>query len=170
MAAVSAATVRFPDGPPLAHTGAFGEPTCLECHRGDSLNTEGGRLTLVNLPERYQPGVSYDLGVLLRRADMQSGGFELALRFPDGTQAGRLEATVPALVRVRQDTLHGVWYAHHLRPGTAVAGDSARWTVRWTAPDSHQDVVISAAAVSANDDNSNLGDYVYATQGRIGAR
>ena len=34
--------LAFSSGPPLAHTGAFGESTCIVCHSGNSLNSPGG--------------------------------------------------------------------------------------------------------------------------------
>ena len=159
----------FPDGPPLAHTGGFGEPTCLECHRGDPLNSPGGELRLIDVPDRYVPGHSYDIGILLRRSDLMRAGFEAALRHEGGTQAGGLAAGegLEAKIRVRRDTTRGILYAHHIRAGTDVQGDSARWTVRWTAPDSGGDVLIHVASVAANDDNSPLGDYVYSVTARI---
>jgi len=41
------AQAGFPDGPPPAHTGGFGEPTCRACHFDGDLNAEGGGLTRV---------------------------------------------------------------------------------------------------------------------------
>jgi len=167
-----AATVfaPHPDGPPLARTGGFGEPTCQQCHEGDALNVPGGTLRLEGLPGRYQPGREYQFTVVLRRAGMQRAGFEAALRLPDGSQAGTLVAADTGRTRVQRDSSRGVQYAHHLRPGTAVAGDSARWTLRWTAPTSREGVQIHVAALAANDDNSPLGDFVYAAAAVLRAR
>src|SRR5690606_8758969 len=55
---VAAAGVRlpYPDRPPPAHTGGFGEPTCQQCHFDAPLNDPGGALYVEGLPERYTPG------------------------------------------------------------------------------------------------------------------
>ena len=148
----SIAAVRLSEGPPLAHTGGFGEPTCMECHAGSPLNQPGGELSLSGAPERFVP----------RRPGTRRAGFELAIRHPNGEQAGTLEAAEPARTRVQRDSVRGVWYAHHIREGTDVTGDTTRWLVRWTAPMGHEDAVVSVASVSANDDNSPLDDAVYA--------
>lgn len=158
----AAFALHFPDGPPLAHTGGFGEPTCLECHRGDPLNVPGGELALEGLPEHYLPGRTYDIAVVLRRNGMRVAGFEAAIRFSSGEQAGLLAAGQPAGLRVDRDSTHGVLYAHHTREGTMVAGDSARWLMRWTAPRGREDALVNVTALAGNDDNSNLGDYVHA--------
>jgi hypothetical protein len=42
-----------------------------------------------------------------------------------------------------------------------VAADTARWTVVWTAPATGGAVTFNAAANAANEDDSQLGDYIY---------
>ena len=159
------------DGPPPAHTGGFGEPTCRQCHFDSQLNAPGGELVLRGLPDRYVAGQSYELTLLLRRAGMLRGGFQLAARFADGravgTQAGSLEP-MDSLVAVVRDTT-AVQYLEHTRAGTALTpgSDSARWTFRWAAPASASGAVIfHVAANAANDDDSPLGDYIYTTSAR----
>ena len=49
------------DGPPIAHTGGFGEPTCRVCHQGQPLNAAGGTLRVEGLPGRYEAGRTYEL-------------------------------------------------------------------------------------------------------------
>ncbi|HEY3279815.1 MAG TPA: choice-of-anchor V domain-containing protein [Gemmatimonadales bacterium] len=158
----------YKDGPPPAHTGGFGEPTCRQCHADAELNDSGGSLLLGGLPGAYEPGRSYDVTVTLRRAGMLRAGFQLAARYAagdrTGTQAGML---VPAdrRTKVLRDTLSGVLYAEHSLVGTTVTagGDSARWVLRWTAPGtSHGPVVLHVAANAANDDDSPFGDFIYA--------
>ena len=150
------------DGPPLAHTGGFGEPTCLACHAGSPLNQPGGELVLAGPPEHFIPGQSYPLEVVLRRAGTRRAGFEVSIRHANGEQAGTLESAEPGRIRVQRDSVRGVWYAHHTREGSNVTGDTVRWHLRWTAPMAHEDVVVNGVSVSANDDNSPLDDAVYA--------
>jgi hypothetical protein len=161
----------LPDRPPLAHTGGFGEPTCLECHFDDPINDKGGVFTLAGVPDRYEPGKSYPITVRLGRKEIARGGFELSTRIAEGPsaghQAGRLEATdnrVNLADSTRAD-VGAVQYARHNRAGSDVGKtDTLEWVVKWTAPASAAGAVIfHAAGNAANDDNSPLGDYIYTT-------
>jgi hypothetical protein len=152
-----------PDFPPLAHTGGFGEPTCRECHQGEALNAPGATLRIEGVPQPWRPGRAYRITVTLRRDSLARAGFELAARFlQDGRSAGILIPYDSLLTAVDRDSSSGVSYAHHTRRGTAIERAIARWTVLWTAPLSGSgDIAFNVAALSSNDDNSNLGDVVY---------
>jgi hypothetical protein len=100
---------------------------------------------------------------------MLSAGFQLAARFArgsaPGTQAGTLEP-VDGRTAIVWDTVGHVAYIEHTRTGTAVADGSAHWVFRWTAPPATAAapgaVVFHVAANAANDDDSPLGDLIYA--------
>jgi hypothetical protein len=160
------------DAPPLAHTGGFGEPTCLSCHGDGDLNEPGGTLAIEGLPARYQPGQRYALTVVITHPQLRVAGFELSARFESGPdsarQAGMLSATGDSTA-VSVDEASRVQYAHHLRPGTTPrAPGRARWTVTWTAPASASGpIVFHAAANGANDNDSPTGDYIYARPFRV---
>lgn len=153
----------FPDHPPVAHTGGFGEPTCTRCHAGAAPNDAAGSLALRGAPEAYAPGGRYRIAVVLERAEMAAGGFQLAARCADGTQAGRLAAADPARVGVAEDGRTGVSYAHQTADGTAPARPGhAEWAVEWTAPAAGCGAVrFDGAANAGNGDGSALGDHVY---------
>lgn len=161
------------DAPPLAHTGGFGEPTCLTCHMDGELNEPGGTLAIEGLPARYQPGQRYTLTVVLTHPQLRAAGFELSARFESGPdsarQAGRLSVAGDRAA-VSADPTSRVEYAHHLRPGTTPASPgSARWTVTWTAPSNGSGpVVFHAAANAANDNDSPMGDYIYSRGFSVG--
>jgi hypothetical protein len=169
--AVSGAATRAPrpEAPPLAHTGGFGEPTCRSCHAdGDPLGARDGAFAITGLPARYVPGRTYEIVLVLERPGLRRAGFELAVRFAPGQpsealQAGTLAPADTARAAVERDAVTGVDYGHHTLAGTTppVPG-SARWAIRWTAPAGREAVVVHAVAVAADDDNSNLGDEVYA--------
>ncbi len=161
---------RYADAPPPAHTGGFGEPTCHACHFDGSLNEEGGSLTIAGVPDAYEPGARYRLTVRLRRADLGAAGFELAVRFPDGTQAGTLRPT-DGRAEVSTADASGVQYAHHTPAGSKpTASDSVRWTLEWKAPTAARDsVAFHAAANAANGDASEFGDFIYTAQRRSNA-
>jgi hypothetical protein len=158
------ATMR--DQPPLAHTGGFGEPTCIACHFDGEINDPAGSLTLEGIPPRYEPGRRYRITVTVRHPELKLAGFELASRFatgPDsGKQAGTLSVTDDRAGTSRDSTTH-IQYAHHLRSGTTpFASATGRWTVEWTAPTAGSaPVTFHVAANAANDNDSPLGDYIF---------
>jgi len=162
-ALVAAAAIppgAYLDRPPPAHTGGFGEPTCLACHLPAGAPDSIGGVTLDGLPAGgYRAGTRYLLRVAVRRPGLAAAGFELAARLEDGTQAGTLRAPDPRVALTEQS---GVHFAHHTRAGTTAA-DSSQWTVEWTAPERAAGPVrIHLAADAANGDESPLGDHVYA--------
>jgi hypothetical protein len=162
-----AAVPAFRTGPPPGHTGGFGEPTCRACHSDAGLNEPGGELAITGVPAGYEPGRTYQLEVVLRRAGMLRAGFQLAARFEQGAPAG-VFAPGDARSVVIWDTVSHVSYIEHNLPGTALSGGAGRWVVRWTAPaDARGVVVFNAAGNAANDDDSPLGDFIYTTALRV---
>lgn len=162
--ALAAARPRFPVAPPPAHTGGFGEPTCESCHMGNALNDPAGAVELRGVPAAgYEPGRAYPVTVVVRRAGMGAGGFEVAARGLAGADSGRAAGTWRALDdRVAITTYGGIAYAHHTEIGAAPSPDSASWTLEWTAPRTPGRVVFHVAANAANGDGSQFEDYVYA--------
>jgi hypothetical protein len=160
------ARAGYPEAPPPAHTGGFGEATCHACHFDGELNAEGGGVTLEGIPAAYRPGERYRITVALRRGEMKRGGFQLAARFAEGPSARRQAGSLRApdeRVKVTEGTTGGVQYASQTRPGIQLteAGRIA-WTVEWTAPATAAGpVVFHVAANSANGDESQFGDFVY---------
>ena len=154
--------MAFSSGPPLAHTGAFGEPTCLECHSGNGLNAPGGSLTMSNVPRNYQPGQTYQIRVSIGKSGQQRWGFELAVRSAsDGQQAGTLALT-DALAQVT--TFSGIQYITHTSAGTFQGTAQGNWTFNWTAPSTPAgSILFTAAGNAANGNFSNSGDFIYTT-------
>jgi len=166
-----AAVPLFKAGPPPAHTGGFGEPTCRACHSDAGLNEPGGELAITGAPAGYEPGRTYRLEVVLRRGGMLRAGFQLAARFADGAAAGRPAGVVaPADGRsmVIWDTLSHVRYIEHTEIGTDLRDDAGRWLMSWTAPvDARGVVAFHAAGNAADADDSPLGDFIYTTAVRV---
>jgi hypothetical protein len=155
--------------PPEAHTGGFGEPTCMECHWGEPLNQPPGAVRIIGLPDTYEPGRRYELTVLLTAPQLQVGGFELAARFADAHQAGRFEATTAGAVVTRSQA--SIEYITHTLEGIAATRDTVRWAIIWTAPSSEtRPVVFHLAANAANDDASPLGDHIHTATVTVPAR
>jgi hypothetical protein len=158
--------LHFRDGPPARVTGGFGEDSCIACHDGNALNDPAGRLKLDGFPEHYQPGAIFELTLELSRPALAAAGFQLAIRHADdNAQAGTLE--LPAGDAARIGLLHegGLQFAQHRDAALGEpAGETARWTLRWTAPEAGGEIVLNAAAVAGNGDESQAGDHVYTLQ------
>jgi hypothetical protein len=163
--------IPYRDGPPAGFSGGFGEDHCQACHSGEKLNAGPGLLT-ISAPERYSPGETYAVTVTLTRPGMAAGGFQLTARFEaDSAQAGTLAPAKGQQDRVKVVSDRGVQYAYHLRPGTALtATDVVRWTLQWTAPAGGRTVLFHAAANAADGDDSQFGDFVYASRARSRGR
>jgi hypothetical protein len=164
-AAPDAGRGRYPDRPPFAHTGGFGEPTCHVCHFDSDVNAAGGRFTVSGAPEAYRAGETYRIVVRIARPEMLMGGFQLSARFADGSAAGRQAGTLRATdarAQVAADE-RGVQYASHTRPGLEQTSHwAAAWALEWTAPASAAGpVVIHASGNAGNGDGSQVGDFVY---------
>jgi len=161
-------TVRpfYAEGPPPAHTGGFAEATCRECHQSEPLNVPGGALTIDSLPdEGYVPGRVYRLQLILTKPGMGRAGFQLSVRADERTGQNRQAGTLAPLderTAFATKTFGPIQYLQHSRKGTALtAPDTARWWLQWRAPNSRGPVVFHVAGNAANDDNSELGDFIY---------
>lgn len=106
----------YAEHPPLGHTRGFGEPTCHACHFGGEVNGGDGTLAVDGLPESVRPRPSYRLTVTLA-AEMKRSGFMLAVRHPDGRQAGLLAPVDTARVSVGTPDSASVQYAYHTLEG-----------------------------------------------------
>ena len=167
--AVSAAFAlpRYPDSPPIGHTGGFGEPTCTVCHFESDPNDPAGKLELTGVPAEYTPGETYTLTITLTRPGLAVGGFQLAARFATGAAAGGPAGVLTAVderVGVTHNTTTGVGYAHHVAAGIVPERPgSIHWQVEWRAPEEGGAVVFHVAANAADGDQSPFGDWIYTT-------
>ena len=165
LAVIAAAPARpNRDGPPLGFSGGFGESDCTSCHFEAEVNSAAGRLVLSGVPVAYEPGETYRVQLRLTHPGVVIGGFEMTARFEGGgAQAGRLSFLPEDRDRIAVGTSYQIQYVHHLRLGTtAVAQDTARWTVLWTAPPEREGAVLMhAVGNAADDDDTQFGDYIY---------
>jgi hypothetical protein len=153
----------YPDAPPPATTGGFGEPTCVSCHFATTPDTIGS-LALRGLPDVFEPGRPYELFVELAREDMSAAGFELSARFASGPSRGRQAGSFRILGdEVAVTAQAGIDYVHQTQAGAAPANPGlARWRIEWTAPDAAPDPVrFNVAANAGNGDESPLGDRIF---------
>ena len=158
------------DRPPTRHTGGFGEPSCSACHFEQDVNSGSGRVLLQGLPERFTPGATYALTLVVTQPKLAAAGFQLTARYESGTQAGVLRPGARETRRADVTVDNTIAYVHHLYDGTLPAApDTARWTMVWEAPRDGGTVVFHVAANAANDDSSPLGDAIYTRTVRVTA-
>ncbi len=156
----------FQDQPPARVTGGFGEDSCFACHFGSEENHGDGKLILSGFPERYSPGETYELKVILEHRNAALGGFQLALRHAgDSTkQAGQIEIHPDEQSRAGLLEERGIFFVHHRLAGTQINEGQGiiDWRVLWTAPSYTLDSVVAhISAIAADGDRSQLGDHVY---------
>jgi hypothetical protein len=161
-----AAVSLFKDGPPARVTGGFGEDSCFACHFDGTENDGRGTFSVAGLPAGFVPSETYPLVLTLSRPGMAVAGFQLAVRHAgDGSAAGTL--AVPPEEDGRVGLLHErhVPFAHHHSGGIDLAAPgTGRWMVFWTAPASGGRVLVHAAAVAGDGDDSQMGDHVYTVE------
>lgn len=169
-----AVVAAFSGGPPPGYTGAPGEPTCISCHRGFSVNPDDrGKVRLEGVPIGYVPGERYILNVSVTHPDpdRRRWGFQLtaltslgnapAGEFPvvegDRGLADPIRTQREIGMRQRQYMSHTLESAMDFpKPG----GD--RWSIAWEAPVSDVGgVTFYAAGNAANGDRNSTGDKIF---------
>jgi uncharacterized protein (TIGR03437 family) len=159
----------YAEGPPDAHTGGFGEPTCTACHGTGKPNINGGRVS-ISLPQTYSGGATYPVTVTIFDSAQKRWGFELSARTSSGGQAGVLTPT-DALTQIASPASNTkIQYIEHTlagtRNGTRDTGGGVSFTFNWTAPDlSAGPVVFNTAANAANGNGApDPGDHIYTAE------
>ena len=167
--AVPVVVYSYVSGPPVGHTGGFGEPDCTECHLGTAVNRGPGRVA-VTVPGTYVSGGTYPITVTVFDPNQRRWGFELSVRTQAGMQAGTFLAgadgatrliigPAPSSIVYIEQTLAGS------RLGIGDTGCGVSFGFTWTAPEtSAGPVIFNAAGIAANGDGMSSGDHIYTTQ------
>lgn len=167
---IAASPERSSSGAPASHTGAPNEETCAAagCHDDNSLNSGTAALTIEmgDALTQYTAGQTYPIKVKIADINKVRFGFQLvALQSQTLANAGVLHS----VDRLRTQTVQNTYglpdrnYATYTFNGTdATANGQSEWLVNWTAPASTTGAItFYVAAVSANDDMTDKGDFVY---------
>ena len=170
MVAIMAMTPeKSSSGAPAGHTGAPGETTCAtsSCHDDNAMNS-GPAILSVDLGSatKYVPGRTYPIKIRITEPSVERFGFQLvALVNSDSANAGNFLLSDV----IRTQTVKSLYqyldreYVTYTYDGTdAVSTGVGEWTLNWKAPASDVgNITFFASAVSANDDETDKGDYVY---------
>jgi hypothetical protein len=105
------------------------------------------------------------LWIVVTKPGMGRAGFQLSVRADEAAGKDKQEGTLAPLddrTQFAAKNFGPIQYLEHTGKGTTLTGpDMARWSFRWQAPQTHGPVVFHIAANAANDDNSELGDFIY---------
>jgi len=162
---------RSSSGAPAGHTGAPGEGSCatMGCHDDNSTNSGNASLSIdMGSITNYVPGQTYPIKVRMTESAVERFGFQLAaLVNGDTSNAGTFQITDAVRTQITQSQyqFQSREYVTYTYNGTdALSTGMSEWTVNWKAPSANKGpVTFYASGVSANDDASDKGDYVYTT-------
>jgi hypothetical protein len=158
--------ITYPEHLTGTFTGGFGEETCRSCHFDYDLNPDGGSLSVSGIPEKVSAGETIEIQIKVEREELGAAGFQLSVRFEDGSQAGRFMIAENERVIFSDSVPDSLQYVQHSSEGTQPSEENKNgWTVRWQTPKSAQgSVIFNIAANAANRDQSEFGDFIYAKE------
>lgn len=157
---------------PASTTGAPGEADCTTsgCHQSFVVNNGPGS-TAINFENgvtSYEPGKTYTLNVDVNQASLVRFGFQMvALKNKDNTNAGTFAPT--DLSRNQITTGYGnlsdrKYITYTFKSTSTPTPGKNTWSFKWTAPTNDEGpITFYVAAIAANNDGNDLGDYCYTT-------
>jgi len=134
---------------------------CTLCHTSFPLNSGDGTLALQGLPAQFEPGMTYDLSVILGDPEQLRWGFELTVINDLAERAGTLAIVDPTNTQLSGGSVRD--FVKHTFAGTFpdTPGPTS-WPFRWTAPFDEEQVTFYVAGNASNNSASPAGDYIYA--------
>ena len=161
---------------PASSTGAPGEKDCTTsgCHQSFVVNNGPGS-TSINFEDgstTYIPGKTYILNVQVNQANLIRFGFQMvALKNKDNTNVGAFTPTDAS--RNQVTTGYGnladrKYITYTFKSTSTLTAGKGTWSFNWTAPANDEGpVTFYLAAIAANNDGNDLGDYCYTTSLKI---
>jgi len=149
----------YTSGSPGGKSGSPGDGgnTCTDCHSGTA-QTQSGWIT-TNIPaEGFTAGETYTITATGTHSGVAKFGFELTAENTSGSKVGMFTITEPGRTKPANSN-HSVTQTSG---GTSVSGNTATWTMDWTAPALSPSVVkFYAAFNAANGNGMTSGDIIY---------
>jgi len=148
----------FSSGSPGGKTGSPGDgDNCTACHTGTPQNV--GSWISSDIPEGgYVPGETYTITAKGMHEGVVKFGFELTAENAAGSKKGTFAVTDAA----RTQLSGGGNSVTHTSGGNTPAGDTASWSMDWTAPASGSGQMRFYAAFNAANGSGNTeGDVIY---------
>jgi hypothetical protein len=151
------ASIKNPNNPPVASTGAPGESTCAKsgCHAGGSFT---GTTTVTGIPDSILPNTTYAI-TLTNTSNAVKSGFQITSLSSTNAMTGTFTAATGVNIGSQNST--GRKYARQSAPKTLTAGTTS-WTFDWKSPASQPDpkVTFYFASLCGNGDGQKSGDNV----------
>lgn len=156
----------FNGGSPGGKTGSLGDggDNCTSCHQSTAQNAADWITT--DIPESgYVPGETYTITAKGTHDGVGRFGFELTAENEDGIKKGTFAVTDTE----RTKAIGSGSSITHTAGGTTPSGNSATWTMSWTAPASGSGEVNFNAAFNAANGNgsSDPGDIIYLSMSSV---
>lgn len=158
-------------GAPVSSTGAPEEVTCAEseCHDTSPVNIGTASTTFhmegVN-NGMIESGKTYPVRITVTDENVNRFGFQVVAIDSKGNNTGTFIITEKARTQIMKNDLRLTdrRYVTYTYEGTeAVQKGKGEWTINWQAPEQSTDVTFYVATVSANNDGTDKGDFVYTT-------
>ena len=155
-------TMPFPlignsSGPPSGY--AYNAPNynnCTVCHSG-TVNSGNGSIDFIDLPNEFNPGVTYSIGIVVTGSNSRGYGFQATAMSGDQF-AGNFSFNSDS----ENLELNGGFIQHSNRT------DSGIWYFNWDAPEEVGEAIIfSASGLATGGSSGYSGDRVYTVQFEI---
>jgi len=160
-------------GSPKSSTGAGSEQTCATsgCHDDNPVNSGLGQLdfkitpVIHKIPEDLMPNVDYEIEISMKQSNLERFGFQI-VAIHEGKSCGKFELADSLRTQLQQGEgeFANREYVTYTYAGTIAenAGEN-KWKLKWKSPDYRNGEYLSfyVAAVAANKDLTDKGDYVY---------
>lgn len=165
---IAASPKRSSSGAPVSSTGAPNEASCAKsgCHDDNSINSGKATLSLQigDSIANYIPGKTYSLKIKIAEQTVTRFGFQIVALNQNNVNAGKFQITDQARTQLISNHLELTdrEYVTYTFAGTDGTNGASEWSVDWTAPTTNiGPISFYVAGVSADDDMSDKGDYVY---------
>jgi Secretion system C-terminal sorting domain len=151
------ASIKNPNNPPVASSGAPGEGTCAKsgCHAG---GTYVGTTTITGIPDTILPNTTYAI-TLTNTSNAVKSGFQITSLSSVNAMSGTFSAATG--VNIGTQNSSGRKYARQSAPKTLASG-AVSWTFDWKSPATLPDpkVTFYFASLCGNGDGEKTGDNV----------
>ena len=148
---ISSILLGYSGGPPSGYANnAPSYQNCTVCHSG-SVNSGGGSVTFIGLPDYYIPGEVYSIGLIVTGANERGYGFQ-AIAMTDNNVAGSLS--------LNSNSNYAENNGDYIQQSTRAISGS--WVFDWIAPSVNVgDVTFTASGLATGGSSGTSGDDVY---------
>jgi hypothetical protein len=155
---------------PASTTGAPGEVDCTTsgCHQSFITNSGNGTVSIIpdSAIANYTPGKTYSISLEVNQANLIRFGFQMvALKDKDNSNIGAFTPTDGTRNQITTgfgNLSDRKYITYTFKSTSAQTAGKGVWSFNWTAPSTNEGpITFYAAAIAANNDGNDLGDYCY---------